>query len=683
LKKNRPHLLLAALAALALPASAGAPPRPKDPQKEVLVERVADTGFLQLKAESFAGLDARQKELAYWLSEAAIAIDPIIYDQRSRFGLRQKRLLEALAAHPKGIDQKVFAKLLRYTKLFWANRGNHNEYTSQKFLPEFTPAELAAAAQAALKKGAFKTAPADLAPLASQAELDHELGELAPAFFEAAFEPQVTAKNPEGDKDILQASANNFYAGVSLADLKDFKEKYALNSRLVKEDGRLVEVVYRAGTPDGATPPGLYAAYLRKADEFLAKAAAVADAPQAKAINALIRFYQTGAWQDWIAHDIDWVQNNALVDFSNGFVEVYLDARGAKGSSQGFVTVTDRKLNALMAKIAENAQYFEDKAPWDPQYRKQGVRPPLAKAVDALIETGDFTVGTVGDNLPNEDDIHEKYGSKSFLFTESSRELSHAAGFAPLEEFAASPEEVASGKKYNDEADDLETALHEIIGHGSGKVKVAGDPASYLKEYYSAMEEARADLMALWNVWDPKLKELGLVSDQEAVAREMYYQAARAPLTQLRRIPKGDTIEEDHQRDRALIVNYIMDKTGAIAYEKRGGKTYVVVKDFAKMREGVGLLLAEIMRIKAEGDYPALKALTDKYAVHFDAALRDEVAARYKKLDLPSCWAGIFPELKAVKNAAGNVVKVDISYPKDASRQYLRYGAMYDPGLAR
>jgi dipeptidyl-peptidase-3 len=671
---NTEPLLAVLILAASLPASGAAP---------ALVDRVGDTAFLQLKSDSFKNLDPRQKELAYWLSQAAIAVDPIIYDQRSRFGLRQKRLLEEIAAHPAGIDPKVLEKLTAYTKLFWANRGNHNETTSQKNLPQFTVEELAAAAGQALKNGAFQTPDADLAPLKTAEELTRELADLKPSLFDADFEPVITAKSPQGGKDILQSSANNYYSGVSLADLKDFKEKYPLNSRLVKDaDGGLKEEIYRAGTADGSIPAGRYDVYLKKANECLEKAAVVADEKQAKVIRDLIRFYQTGEWADWIAFGIDWVQNDALVDFSNGFVEVYLDARGAKGSMQGFVTVTDLKLNKLMKQIAGNAQYFEDRAPWDPQYRKQGVKPPEAKAVDTLIETADFGVSTVGDNLPNEDEIHEKYGSKSFLFTESSRELSHAAGFSMLEEFGSSRAEIKSGKKYNDEADDLMTALHEIIGHGSGKINVTGDPASYLKEYYSAMEEARADLMALWNVWDPKLKELGLVSNQQGVAEEMYYQAARAPLWQLRRIPKGDTIEEDHQRDRALIAHYIADKTGAIAYEKRGGKTYIVIKDFQKMRQGVGMLLKELMRIKAEGDYAAIKALIDKYAVHFDPIVRDEVLARYKKLDLPTYWAGINPSLEAKIDAGGKVQSVEIAYPRNAAHQYLSYAAMYDPGLS-
>jgi dipeptidyl-peptidase-3 len=331
-----------------------------------------------------------------------------------------------------------------------------------------------------------------------------------------------------------------------------------------------------------------------------------------------------------------------------------------------------------MVKIADNAQYFEDHAPWAPQYKKQGVKPPLAKAVEALIESGDFHVTTVGDNLPNENEVHEKYGSKSFMFTGSSRALTHAMGFGALEEFAASSDEIAISKKYGDEADDLMTALHEIIGHGSGKLnpKLTHEPAYYLKEYFSALEEARADLMALWNVWDPKLRELGLISNPD-VAKAMYYSAVRVALTQLRRIPKGDTIEEDHERDRQLIVNYIRDKTGAIAETKRNGKTHLELRDFVKMRQGVGQLLSELMRIKAEGDYESAKTLMDKYGVHFDPALRDEVMARYKKLDIPAYWAGINPDLSASFDAQGRVTKVDISYPRDFAKQQLGYSAMY------
>ncbi len=627
------------------------------------VDRVGDTGFLQLEADSFRSLPPRDQALGYWLSQASVAINPIIYDQLSRFGLRQKSVLEMIVLHREGVDRAAYDKILEFTKLFWANRGNHNETTAQKFLPDFTFEELRDDGLSALKHGARGF---------TEAAFRKEIEELRPSLFDPNFEPMMTAKSPRGNLDILQASSNNFYFGVKLADLKTFTEHYPLNSRLAMVKGHLEEQVYRAGTPDHSVPPGLYAEYLSKANSYLEKAAGVAEPAQAKVIRDLIRFYQTGDPKDWIQFGIDWVQNNPPVDFDNGFIEVYRDPRGAKGSSQSFVTVTDQRVNALMQKIAANAQYFEDHAPWLPQYKKQGVKPPLAKAVETLVETGDFHVTTIGDNLPNENEIHEKYGSKSFLFTGSTRAITHAVGFGSLEEFAASKEEIDICKKYGDEAEDLMTALHEIIGHGSGKLnpKLTHEPAYYLKEYFSTLEEARADLMALWNIWDPKLKDLGLVSNPD-VAKAMYYAAARVALTQLRRIPKGDTIEEDHERDRQLIVNYIRDKTGAIAEVQRNGKTYLVIRDFQKMRQGVGQLLAELMRIKAEGDYDAIRALVDKYGVHFDPALRDQIVMRYKALNIPTYWAGINPELTETKTG------IQMSYPRDFVKQQLGYSAMY------
>ena len=644
-------------------------------QNRALVDQVGTTGFIQLEAESFRSLSPRQQILAYWLSQASIAIDPIIYDQNSRFGLRQKRLLEAVvsqtsAAHP---------KMVEFAKLFWANRGNHNDQTAQKFLPEFSFDEFKAAASGALQKGGLASNPYGTPAIRSEADLDRELNELRPSLFDPNFEPTITAKSPRGSLDILQASANNFYSGVTLADLKVFHDAHPLNSRLVKaKDGKLVEEVYRAGTSDGKIPPGRYATFLNKAIGYLQEARGYAEPGQEQVIDALIRYYQSGDPGDWIHFGVAWVQNNPPVDFANGFIEVYRDPRAAKGTSQSFVSITDQKMNQLMQKLAANAQYFEDHAPWLPQYKKQGVKPPLAKAVETVIETGDFHANTVGDNLPNENEIREKYGTKSFLFTGSSRAIRQASGNAALEEFAASPEEITIGKKYGEEASDLMTALHEIIGHGSGKLnpKFQTGTESILKEYYSTMEEARADLMALWNITDPKLQELGLVSSPD-VAKAMYYAAVRVGLTQLQRIPKGDTIEEDHQRNRQLIVNYIMEKTGAIQKVERNGKTYLLLKDFGKMHQGVGMLEAELMRIKAEGDYPALKALIDKYGVHFDPALRDQVVRRYQKLNVPAYWCGINADFSDVRRANGKVTAVNISYPRDYVKQQLGYAAMY------
>ena len=638
-----------------------------------LVDRVGSTGFLQIEAESFNRLNDRQQFLSYYLSQAAIAIDPIIYDQMSRFGLRQKRILDAVVADPRGIRPESFKRILDFTKLFWANRGNHVDSTAQKFLPDFSPAELERAGLQAIRNGRLSMTPN---------ELRRELTDLRRSFFDPTFEPTVTAKSPRGGLDILQASANNLYQNVSLRDLENFQERNPLNSRVVKESGRIVEQVYRAGTPDGSVPPGLYATYLRKANEFLAEAKKYAEPGQAEVIDALIRYYQTGEMRDWLKFGELWVQNGVTVDFMNGFVEVYRDARGVKGASEAYVTLTDERINRVMTTLADNAQYFEDNAPWDELYKKKGVKPPLARAVEAIIETGDMGVTTVGVNLPNEREVQEKFGTKSILLTGTTRAFSRAVGTTSLEEFAGSPEELRVGKAHGEEAEMLFTAMHEVIGHGSGKLnpRLTEGPAFYLKEYYSTLEEARADLMALYFITDPKLRELGLVSHPD-VAKAMYYSAARVMLTQLRSIPKGDQIEEDHQRNRQLIAKYIMDKTGAIEIVNRRGKSYVVVKDFEKMREGVRALLRELMRIKGEGDYNAIKALIDKYAVRFDTRLRDQVVARYRRLNLPTYWAGVNPDLVAEKTPTGGILGIRIQYPRDFVRQRLSYAAMYEPKL--
>ncbi len=625
-----------------------------------LVERVGKTAFVQVEAGSFNSLTPKQQALAYWLSQAAIAINPIIYDQTSRFGLRQKRVLEAVVANKAAVDPAVYAKIADFTKLFWANNGNHNENTAQKFLPEFTPAELAAALEKVGRKD-----------LVAEAEA------LRQSLFDPDFEPLTTAKSPAGGKDIVQSSANNFYFGVSLADLKGFNEHYRLNSRVARESGKLSEQVYRAGTPDGKVRPGLYAVYLKKAIDCFTKARPYAEPAQQKVLDDLIRYYQTGEYADWVQFGIDWVGDDEPVDFANGFIEIYRDARGAKGTSQSFVSITDKTLSAKISKIAGNAQYFEDMAPWDPAYKKQGVKPPAAHAVETTVETGDFHVSTIGDNLPNEDEIRAKYGSKSFLFSGSTRAMD-ISGTAVTNEFAFTPEEAARAAKNSAEAQEVLVAMHEVIGHGSGKLspKLTREASFYLKEYFSALEEARADLMALWNAFDPKLQEWGVVSSNE-VGRAMYDSAARVMVTQLRGIPKGDVIEEDHQRCRQLIARFIMDKTGAIAVERRDGKTYVTVKDYKKMREGVRMLLAELMRIKAEGDYDAIKGLMDRYGVHFDPKLRDEVVERYQKLNLPTYFAGVNSELSARFDDKGNVAAVTISYPRDVVKQQLGYRAMF------
>ena len=637
-----------------------------------LVARVGDTGFIQVTAESFNALSRDQKLDAYWLVQAAIAVNPIAYDQNSVYGLREKHLLEAILTHSEGIDPSVLKKITDYTMLFWGNHGNHHSFTSRKFLPDFTPAELKAAAERALKNGANFGAGPD-----SLSDLDSELQELQKPIFDPDFQPMLTVKNPPSGEDPLQASANNFYSGVTLKDLVGFTEHYPLNSRLVKRDGKLVEEVYRAGTPDGTVPPGLYARELGLAIKDLQQALPYASGQQKKVINDLIGYYQTGDRTDWIQCGIDWVQDKSNPDFSNGFVEVYKDPRGEKGAIQGFVTVVDEAMNKLMTGFAANAAYFEQRAPWEAQYKNPNPTPPIVNAVETLAETADFDVTTIGDNLPNENEIHEKYGSKSFIFTGSIRALNSARGSRVDQEFAGSQAEIDRARKYGDLAQNLMTAMHEVIGHGSGKVSptLTHEPGYYLKEYYSTLEETRADLMALWNFWDPKLIQMGVMPNTD-VARAQYDAEARAALTQLREVPTGDTIEEDHRRGTQLIVNYIRDKTGAIQPITRDGKVYMLVTDYQKMRQGVGMLLAELMRIKAEGDYDAAKALITKYGIHFNTAWRDQVIARYKSLDIPTYWVGIDPELELGPGPNGQPDTVEMSYPRDEVKQQLRYTAI-------
>jgi dipeptidyl-peptidase-3 len=646
------------LALAATPANPATPPVPASP----VVDRIGNTGFLEVRAPSLPGLPLRQKLLAYYLAQAAIQLDPIFYDQMSTYGLQLKRLLGALAQDPARLPPASRAAIVEYAKLVFGNHGNHNEVTGRKFVPRFTAAELAQAAEQARAKGAR---------LGTAAQLTAALHELQAPIFDPAYQPAITDKSPAGGGDILTASSNNYYQGVTMADLKGFAERYPLDSRLVKRDGRLAEEVWRAGTPDGKVPPGRYARELTAVDRELAEAADYADAEQAAVIRALIHFYQTGEPADWNAFNILWLRDNPAVDFASGFIEVYRDARGVKGSSQMLVSVTDQTLDPLMHKLADNAVYFERHAPWDDRYKKLDVKPPVGKAIEIVVETGDFQVTTTGDNLPNEQEIREKYGSKSLLLTSSLNAFAASRGAKVAVEFSPNADEAAMFDKYGVTAQNMITAMHEVIGHGSGKVEVPNDPATYLREYYSTLEEARADLVAYWDITDPKMAELG-VKDADQVEREMYRNIARQGLTTLSHYPTGDSAEEDHDRDRLLIVNYLID-AGALERRERNGHWYIEVKDYDKVHAGVGKLLAEIMRIKATGDYPAIKALIDRYGVHFDPKVRDDVIARYQRLDIPSYFAGVYPVLRVVRDHAGKPADITVAYAHDFLAQAVDF----------
>jgi dipeptidyl-peptidase-3 len=631
-----------------------------------LLERVGEAAVVQLYADGFRDLALREKTLVWHLAQAAIAGRDIFYDQRYAHNLEMRDILEAILTHAAEVDRATLAEIERYTKLFWINTGPYNNLTARKFVLACAPADFAAAAHAAARIGARF-------PLQPGETLDALLARLQPMFFDLAVDPTVTSKNPRAGKDILTASANNLYVGVTLEDLDWFEEKYPLNSRLVKRDGQLIEEVYRVG--------GRYGAQIAAIVQHLEAAIPYATAAMAAALRALITFYQTGEEVDREAYDIAWVRDKASpVDTINGFVEVYMDARGIKGAWESLVYCVNEEKTSQIRTIAAHAQWFEDHMPWDPKYRKEGVHGVTANAIDIVIETGDSGPMTpVGINLPNDQGIREKYGSKSVSLANVSEAYDRSTLPEFRSEFSWTPEEVERATRWNAFAGELTTNMHEVIGHGSGKVseRLNGNPQTALKEQFSAIEESRADLVALYFLPDRKLVEFGLVSEDvhEEVVLTEYESYARNALVQLRRVREGTDIEEDHMRNRQMIVHWLMANTSAIDVRTRDGKTYYVMTDPTAFREGVGRLVAEVQRIKGEGDYDAALALFTAYGVHFNPALRDEVVARVDHLQLPSYTGFVMPKLEPVTNTAGEIIDVTISYPLDLTAQMLEYSA--------
>lgn len=626
------------------------------------VLRLGDRSFIQLEAPSFAALSLDEKLVAWHLVRAAVQLDPIYYDQMADYGLAAKRLLGALAEMPERLPQAQKRPILDYARLFFANGGNRNDSTGRKFLPDFTAADLAYAANHARERGA---------DLGSGEELDARLAELEDPLFDPGFAAMLTEKNPPEGLDRLEASATNLYRGVRLADLEGFAERHPLNSRLTKRDGVLIEEVYRAGTADGKIPPGLYAKELAAANVELRAAAEHAPAAQAAALRALAHFFETGAPEDWLAYNTLWLESDGEIDFASGFIEVYRDARGAKGSAQMVVTVRDRHLDPLMRGIAANALYFEHRMPWDDRWKKLDVIAPVGKAAETLIATGDFHASAIGVNLPNEEELRATRGSKSMLFSSSMAAIGSVRGSAVAEEFSPDPEHVEAFARWGKIAHELHVALHEILGHGSGRCEVEGDPSVHLAEVYSTLEETRADLVAYWHCFDPKLAELG-VEDVEEVGRESYRQLARLGLSTLNRYPEGDTIEEDHDRNRQLIVSYLIEQGAFVRFE-RNGHWYIDIKDFGAARAAVGRLLAEVMRIKATGDVEAGRRLVERYAIRFDPEVRDDVISRYRRLKIPTFFSGVYADLSPVRDGSGRIVDMEIRYPRDPLAQHLAF----------
>ena len=634
--------------------------------RRYLLERVDDAAVVQVYADGFQELPLREKTLVWHLYQAALAGRDIFYDQRYAHSLEMRDVVEAILTHAAGVDSDTRAAIERYAKLFWINTGPYNNLTARKFVLQSTPVALAEAAHAAAAAGATF-------PTRDGETLDHLLARLRPLFFDLTVDPMVTAKTPSDGQDILGASANNLYVGVSMKDLDGFHEEYPLNSRLVKENGHVVEEVYRA--------TGRYGPQIAAIVEHLEAAIPFAGAAMADALRALIALYKSGSAADRRAYDILWVKDKASpVDTINGFIEVYLDARGIKGAWEGLVFYVNRAKTTEIRTLAANAQWFEAHMPWADKYRKPGVRGITANAIDVVIETGDSgPITPIGINLPNDQSVREEYGSKSVSLSNVSEAYEKSTPAAFRREFSWDAGEEARAEKWSAFAGELTTNMHEVIGHASGRVSehLHGSPQAALKEQYSALEEARADLVALYFLPDPKLAELGLVDprDHDEIVRAEYEAFTRRAIDQLRRVREGTQIEDDHMRNRQMIVRWLMANTSAIDVRVRDGKTYYVMTDAAAFRTGVGRLLAEVQRIKGEGDYAEARALVETYGVHFDPALRDEVVARVDTLNLPSYTGFVMPRLHAVRDDSGTIADVTISYPLDLATQMLEYSA--------
>jgi len=629
-----------------------------------LLEQIDDAAVVQLYADGFHALPLAEKVLVWHLYQAALAGRDIYYDQRYRHNLAMRAILEAVITHPQGIADDVLAEVTRYTKLFWLNTGPYNNLTARKFVLRLPQEDFAIAVARAHASGARLP----LAPGESPEEL---VARFAPTFFDASFDPMVTNKTPSGARDILHASANNLYDGVVMADLEGFTERHPLNSRLVKRDGRLVEEVYRVG--------GLYHDQIVRIIGHLRDAAAVAPPGLRAALDALVRFYETGSEDHRAAFDIAWVKNHdTTVDTMNGFIEVYMDARGIKGSWEGVVYYSNPEKTGKIRTLAAHAQWFEDHMPIDPRYRKPVVQGVTAMAIEVVVEAGDSgPITPIGVNLPNDQRIREQYGSKSVTLSNVLEAYDKSQPESFRHEFTWDDAEADRARDWAPFASELTTEIHEVLGHGSGRMAegVTAQPQELLKEQYSALEETRADLVALYFVADPYLAALGLlpVDEQATIVSAEYEAYARNALVQLRRVREGTSLEEDHMRNRQAIVHWLMANTGAIEVRIRDGKTYHVVTDTAAFRDGVARLLREVQRMKSEGDYVAAKAFFEQYGVHFDPVLRDEVVARVDRLRLPSYTGFVMPKLEPVRNDAGDIVDVAISYPCDLTRQMLEY----------
>ncbi len=629
-------------------------------------ERFADIEMLRYKVDGFESLTLKQKTFIYYLQEAALWGRDILFDQNGKHNLEIRKTLEKLYTDYQGDrDSKDFKAFEEYTKRVWFSNGIHHHYGCEKFVPGFSREWFVA-----------------------QTGCSDEMAEII-------FNPQLLAKrvNLAEGQDLIKTSACNYYQGVTQEEAEQFyaelKAKgdqkhpvmYGMNSTLVKgKDGKIYEEKW--------TTSGKYGAYLTKIVELLRKAREYAeDEQQKEVVDKMVAFYETGDLKTFDEYSIAWVENTApVVDFVNGFIESYGDPLGLKSSWESIVNIKDIDATKRAEKLSANAQWFENHSPVAPEFRKEKVKGVSAKVIRAAILGGDLYPSTaIGINLPNSNWVRAEHGSKSVTIANLTHAYAQAAkGGGMMAEFAASKKELDLMDKYGDMTDDLHTDLHECLGHGSGKLLPGVDPDS-LKAYGSTIEEARADLFALYYLADDKLVELGLLPDKEAYKAAYYKQMLNGLMTQLVRIKPGDQIEESHMRNRALIARWAYEQgrgkaeggKDVVEMEKRDGKTFVVINDYVQLRELFGKLLAEIQRVKSTGDFAGARDLVEKYGVKIDPALHQEVLDRYAKLNIAPYKGFINPVYTAVRDSKGNITDVTVSYDESYADQMLRYSKDY------
>lgn len=633
-------------------------------------ERFADIQMLRYRLNGFDKLSTQQKLYIYYLSQATLAGRDITFDQFGRYNLRIRKLLEEVYCNYRGDRQSAeFLAMEVYLKRVWFSSGIYHHYGTEKFVPGFTR-EFLEQATATLPDTFFVTGPAEDAQ-AARREL-----------FDVIFDPTVLPKrvNQADGVDLVQTSACNFYEGVTQREVEDYYARlradatdeapsFGLNSKLVKTGGQIRELTYTAS--------GLYAPAIRQIVMWLNRAAEVTEnVEQRRVIALLVDYYTTGHLPTFDQYSIEWLkEQRGQIDFINGFIEVYGDPLGLKGSWEGIVEYKDMEATRRTRTISDNAQWFEDHSPVDARFRKQRVTGVTAHVVCAAMLGGDeYPATAIGINLPNAEWIRARYGSKSVTIaniTEAYNKVAHGNGF--LDEFVIDHDTSQLIDRYGDVCDDLHTDLHECLGHGSGQLLPGVSPDA-LKAYGSTIEEARADLFGLYYLADAKLVELGLVPDSEAYKAQYYTYIMNGAMTQLVRIEPDHNIEEAHMRNRALIAHWVLEHAADnVQIVQRDGKSYLSISDYASLRGWFGQLLREIQRIKSEGDFEAARALVERYAVTVDSTLHAEVLARYKQLDIAPYKGFINPVLQPVYGSDGQVADVKVDYTEGYAQQMLRY----------